>query len=70
MAALGLDFAVPQEAPVEEVAKVNPLVGEAVTRLLHDSDQIARPPPSDTVISLTQAFPGAVSGPAAESWPR
>jgi DNA helicase-2/ATP-dependent DNA helicase PcrA len=32
-AALGPDFTVLQEAPVEDVAKVNPLLGEAVTRL-------------------------------------
>jgi DNA helicase II / ATP-dependent DNA helicase PcrA len=32
-AALGADFTVLQEAPVEDVAKVNPLLGEAVTRL-------------------------------------
>jgi PHP family Zn ribbon phosphoesterase len=32
-AALGPDFTVLQEAPVEDVTKVNPLLGEAVTRL-------------------------------------
>jgi DNA helicase-2/ATP-dependent DNA helicase PcrA len=32
-AALGPDYTVLQEAPVEDVAKVNPLLGEAVTRL-------------------------------------
>jgi uncharacterized protein (TIGR00375 family) len=32
-AALGADFTVLEEAPVEDVAKVNPLLGEAVTRL-------------------------------------
>jgi PHP family Zn ribbon phosphoesterase len=32
-AAFGPDFTVLQEAPVEDVAKVNPLLGEAVTRL-------------------------------------
>jgi DNA helicase-2/ATP-dependent DNA helicase PcrA len=32
-AALGSDFTVLEEAPVEDVAKVNPLLGEAVTRL-------------------------------------
>jgi uncharacterized protein (TIGR00375 family) len=33
LAALGADFTVLQEAPVEDVAKINPLLGEAVTRL-------------------------------------
>jgi hypothetical protein len=32
-AALGSDFAVLEEAPVEDIAKVNPLLGEAVDRL-------------------------------------
>jgi DNA helicase II / ATP-dependent DNA helicase PcrA len=33
-AAFGADFTVLQAAPVEDVAKVDPLFGEAVTRLL------------------------------------
>src|SRR5262249_56152401 len=32
-AALGPDFTVLEEAPVEDIAKVNPLLGEAVDRL-------------------------------------